>query len=441
MISALKRILPTTLLGGVRSVFHYSKAQMAAVRYGYPAKKLVVIGITGTKGKTSTTVTTGRLLALCGIQCGYISTAEICDGKTTIANPYHMTTIDAVLMQKTLATMVKNGCTHVVLEMSSQGLAQHRHQGLAGFDIAVFLNLFPEHIEAHGSLEKYALAKAILFENLRTDGIALIKDTALKADLMLAHVAPVARGYLINTTHNFTIITPPKQLYKAIQINGVLYKTHFSASFELENLYFALKIAQLVLFRDQSVEKKLATWDVRVLQHICELKGIAGRMEFVVESEKLDIMVDYAHEPESMRQLLETLSGWKATGIYSSIVHVVSCDGAGRDDWKKPIMGEISYKKADFSVFTTDNYEQGDDPEQLVAMLTKNLEAELGHGVRISNRAEAFEAALDYAQKKTRGRKKVLIVSTGVGNENGLTRPGKMMPWSEKEVWQELAKH
>ena len=438
MISQLKRLIPRSSLEGVRSVFHFAKAQIAAARYGYPAKKLVLIGITGTKGKTSTTVTTGRLLNLCGIKTGYISTAEICDGVTTISNPYHMTTIDAVQMQKTLNIMVKSGCTHAVIEMSSQGLAQHRHQGLAGFDIAAFLNLFPEHIEAHGSLEKYALAKAILFENLRPCGIALIKSTALKADMMLAHVPPHAQGYFVDTTHDFTVVAPPKQLYKTIKINSVLYKSHFSASFELENLYFALKIAQLVVSPEQSTQKNLDRWDVRVLQHISELGSISGRMEFVVESEKIDIMIDYAHEPESMKQLLNTLTGWKKEGVYSSIVHVVSCDGAGRDDWKKPIMGEISYQNADFTIFTTDNYEQGDNPEQIVALLTQNLEKNLTHGVGLANRTEAFEMALSVARKKTRAQKKVLIVSTGVGNEHGLTRPEGRIPWNEKEVWQQL---
>jgi UDP-N-acetylmuramoyl-L-alanyl-D-glutamate--2,6-diaminopimelate ligase len=439
MKQLLKKYTPRRVLTVIRTLFHSLRAWIAAARYGFPAKKLHIIAITGTKGKTSTTVMTGQLLQHCGVRTGYISTAQMSDGVTTIANPYHMTTIDPSKMQHYLAQMVKNGCTHAVLEMSSQGLEQGRHQGLFGVTIAVFLNLFPEHIEAHGSWEKYAAAKAILFRILRKKGTAIVNAHAQKADYMLSQVPAYAQGYTVDPRQGYRVITVPLQRYKTIEIEGVLYNTPFVASFELENMYIAVKVAQLALDQSHSTRMVLDTWNPRVLDALRLLTGIPGRMEAVVESTEIDIMVDYAHEPESMRQLLQALSQWKHDGVYTDIVHVVSCDGAGRDDWKKPIMGGISYQYADYSVFTTDNWEKGDDPQQIVDLLTKDIAPPLVHGVQVVDRAEACEAALQWAVEHPASGKKILIVSTGVGNEHGLTRPDGRIDWDEKAVWQRLA--
>lgn len=159
------------ILKKIRPLGHGIKALVYAQKYDFPAKKLKIIGITGTKGKTTTTTYLGRLLNLNGVKAGYISTAIIStDGQSEVINPYKMSSIDSAKMQQKLSEMIKNGCSYAVLEMSSQGLEQNRHWGLYGFDMAIFLNMYPEHIEAHGSFENYLNCKSILFENLRKGG-------------------------------------------------------------------------------------------------------------------------------------------------------------------------------------------------------------------------------------------------------------------------------
>ena len=417
----------------VRPIYHLIRAWVAAARYGFPARKLKLIGITGTKGKTSTTVLTGRLLQQAGIRSGYISTAELSDGKTVTPNRYHMTTIDPFVMQRELSNMVHYKCKWAVLEMSSQGLEAGRHHGLFGFDIAVFLNIFPEHIQAHGTFEKYLKAKGILFESLRDGATVFVNDESEYANTILSMIPSyqfaTINKKLIKPHGEFTVVDTKYALYKAMQINGELIKTHFLADFELENAYFALRIASMITTGE--------VLDTRLLPLLDTLGTIPGRMSFVVESPQVDILVDYAHEPESMKRLLSNVRSWIDNGHYTKFVHVVSCDGAGRDDWKKPMMGKLSSEYADYSVVTVDNYDTGDDPQQIVNILSSEFEqSRIGlKFAKVIDRRSAFVEALGWARRQPG---KVLIVSTGVGNEYGLTRPGGRIDWDETKVWQEV---
>ena len=196
---------------------------------------------------------------------------------------------------------------------------------------------------------------------------------------------------------------------------------------------------------------------------------IATILPIIQVNLQISIMVDYAHEPQSMKRLLATARDWKIRQFFDQVIHIVSCDGVGRDDWKKPIMGNISYSNADFSVVTTENYDQNDDPIKILNLLCKDLpvETELkdvqswGDGVnnnldykyiRITNRHQAMETALAIAQKlaqksfeKTQNTKvnnrtdpdgfKVLIISTGIGSEQLLIQPQGVITHDERKEW------
>ena len=422
------------MLAKVRPYGHGLKTYFAAFAKGFPAHKMKVVGITGTKGKTSTTVLTGRLLNLMGTKTGYISTASIFLGKgEEILNPFKMTTIDGAKMNSYLRQMVKNGCKCVIIEMSSQGLEQNRHFGLGGFDIGVFLNLFPEHIEAHGSFENYKNMKGKLFENIKRNGVVIGPEDFKESLEMFAKVPVDIKNtvteILLQEGRDYFVRDDKNSIFKYLRMGENEVKTNFSADFEMTNLAFAVKIAEAVSGKNEGLALVTAK----------ELKGIPGRMELVVKSKKFDIMVDYAHEPESMRRLLTTLSGWKGEGIYDNIIHIVSCDGVGRDDWKKPLLGDISVNYSDFSVVTTDNYEPHDNPQMIVDILSQNFDPKENDikYVKVINRLEGFKIALEWA--KSVGGKSI-IVSTGVGVEHGLTQPSGTMEWDEREVWKGLVK-
>lgn len=155
---------------------------------------------------------------------------------------------------------------------------------------------------------------------------------------------------------------------------------------------------------------------------------------------QVSILVDYAHEPESMKQLLSTLAGWRNDGSFDYIIHVVSCDGVGRDDWKKPILGQLSSEYADFSILTTENYDNRDNPEDILNLLVQDLNS-ADEGIKfqkVLDRRSSFILALNKAQEYASLSSqsiKVLIVSTGVGAEQGLTRPEGKIEWDERKVW------
>ncbi len=432
MKQAIKKAVGEKTVKNIRPFFHGVKTWLSALRYGFPARKLKIVGITGTKGKTSTTVLAGRLLNKIGVKTGFISTSSICLGSgEEFLNTYKMTTIDGLLMHKYLRQMVRDGCKSVILEMSSQGLEQNRHIGLTGFDIAVFLNLYPEHLEAHGGLDKYIETKSILFKNLKKSGTfiasAEFEESAKMWSAIPENVKPTINKLLIEQNNNFEIHNNKNGINKSLKIGENVIKTEFFANFELVNLAFAVFIAESVSSIDSS----------KILVNTKDIGHIPGRMDIVVEKDKYDIMVDYAHEPEGMKQLLQTLAEWKKKGFYDRVVHIVSCDGVGRDDWKKPILGDISYEYADFTIVTTDNYEEGDDPQQIVNILSSNFDKKFNGTkyVKVTNRKDAFSTALEWAGK-TFGRS--IIVSTGVGVEHGLTQPTGVMEWNEKQAWLDL---
>jgi UDP-N-acetylmuramoyl-L-alanyl-D-glutamate--2,6-diaminopimelate ligase len=406
------------------------KSHIASVLYGNPAGKMTVIGITGTKGKTSTSIMLGKLLQSTGRIVGYITTAEICDGIETRANPYHMTTIDPMLMQKYLYKMEVNGCTHVVLEMSSEGLAQGRHKGVGGFDVAVFLNLYPEHIESHGSLLNYAKSKALLFKALRTGGTALLSTDTPEWEIMQSLI-PLHKGIAIIpfSIKDTTVITNTSRGI-VIRSDGRDYQTNFQIIFEAHNAMVAARVAEYV------ISGVVGEPRVSLMEQFMKPISVPGRMDWAVKSENIDIVVDYAHEPVGMKLLLETMRSWVDTGRYSSLLHIISSDGAGRDDWKKPEMGKLSFDYATHTFVTTDNYSEGDDPVQIINLLMGSASPlDKLHISQFLERRDAMGAAITMARSIDG---KVLIVSTGVGNENGLTRPGGRIQWNEKEEWIKL---
>jgi UDP-N-acetylmuramoyl-L-alanyl-D-glutamate--2,6-diaminopimelate ligase len=450
-LNTIKKLLGKKTTNWIRPLGHGLKGLVASAKYGFPARKLKVIGITGTKGKTTTSTITGRLANLYGIKTGYITTAVINTGSSEgeFLNPYKMTSIDSIAMQKYLAEMVKNGCELVVLEISSQGLEQNRHWGVYGFDEVVFLNIFPEHIEAHGSWENYKLAKGRLFKELKYGGVFIANSDTPESEEMWEQVPPFVQrstrridiGY-----KDFKIESSKRGLFLDIVIDGIKYPTNFTAPFDILNCYFAIcEIAAIGNNEAKNSREILA----ELASKLKDIHGVPGRMEWVVKNgqskensnktlKNVSVLVDYAHEPESMRLLLENLKSWRTQGDFEQIIHIVSCDGVGRDDWKKPILGKISSDLADLSILTTDNYEATDNPQDIVNYLSSDLDpkSENKKYFKIVDRKQSFIKALELAKQSN---KKTIIVSTGVGSEQGLTQPNGKIEWDERNIWVKLA--
>jgi UDP-N-acetylmuramoyl-L-alanyl-D-glutamate--2,6-diaminopimelate ligase len=445
MKELIKKLLGNNLLNWIRPFAHGVKGYMAAAYYGFPARKLKKIAITGTKGKTSTVVTTGRLLNNLGFKTGYVSTALFCTGNEEILNNTKMSTVDGVFLQKLLSQMVKNGCEYLVVEMSSQGLEQNRDKGLFGFDMGMFLNIYPEHIEAHGSFENYLNAKAKLFKLVKPNGLAVITSRPEFADSvqkLKSFIKPT--NTIINIgTDTYKVKSHQDSQFKTLVLDGQEYDTNFMADFEIENLTFAIKAIEAIT-KDSTIQSKLPV-ALKLLQ------GIPGRLEYIVKNNEIisihearthkaniDIMVDYAHETGSMEKLLTSMTEWKQAGYYDKIIHIVSCDGVGRDDWKKPVLGDISRKYADFTIVTTDNYSKDDNPQAILDLLTTNFDKSQNGTAYATNtnRKDSMIWAIKKADEYV--GEKVIIVSTGVGTEQFLTQPEGLMRWDERLMWEML---
>ena len=478
VLKKIKELLGPNLTKQIRPIGHGLKAIFSNFWFGGPTHKfslnkvlyefflpthqffspeIKLIGINGTKGKTSTVIFTAQLLNKTGIKTGYISTALIFDGEEEFPNPYKMGTIDSWKMNQLLDKMRYNRCDVVVLEMTSQGLEQNRHWGLKAFDSAVFLNAYPEHIEAHGSWENYLKAKSKLFKSTVSGAEIFINGETTQLNNFNQIKSHIPENKQNSWKVNKIIpgsdfqIQETKDIFLNLVINEDVFPTKLVAKFEVTDLFFAWKVASLY---SKEIQKK----DV-MLKIFAEMGNLPGRMEWVVklgvdvfhkksntdlpeikvsnEYRNLSIVVDYAHEPESLKQVLYTFAHWRALERFDYVIHVLSCDGVGRDDWKKPIMGDLSYKKADFTVLTTDNYSEDDNPEEIVKLLCKNYNIEL-YGYKFAaniNRFEAFKIAIQQAKKQMALGKKVVICSTGVGTENGLTSPDGILPWDEREKW------
>jgi UDP-N-acetylmuramoyl-L-alanyl-D-glutamate--2,6-diaminopimelate ligase len=446
--SILRQFIPKSIFSFSQPIYHGFWAKWNAKKYGYPAKKLRIIAVTGTKGKTTTTVLIGRLLNLLSYKTGYISTGIInIDGLKEYTNPHKMTTLNSRDIQKYLKKMVLNKCQFVVIELSSQGLHQNRHLGLGKFETGLFLNIYPEHIESHGTFENYLKSKGILFKNIQKNGHAVINGDSNHADEISKFVKYKSIQISSPKPSKQIQIQNTNSLEKSFIWAGKNYKTNFIANFEIINLFFAIQSIAKTLANNSAEETKIMQ---KLAKLSSKLKSVAGRMDWAVKNgkimdyprlqahtnRKISILVDYAHEPQSMTELLQTISGWKPD-YFNNIIHVVSCDGAGRDDWKKPIMGEISYKYADISILTTDNYDKKDNPNEILKMLSSDIVKKQNNKkyYQFINRRSAFLKALELA-KEISG--KVLIVSTGVGTEQGLTQPKGTIKWDEKQVWKSL---
>jgi UDP-N-acetylmuramoyl-L-alanyl-D-glutamate--2,6-diaminopimelate ligase len=466
----VKGVLTKERLRKLRPFYHGPRAWAAAARYGFPGRKLKLIGITGTKGKTTTTVFLGRLLNLNGQKTGYISSAVINSGDFKIdklesgftsdgevLNKHKMSTIDAFEMQKLLHEMVENDCKYVVLELTSQGLEAGRHFGLGGFNLTMFLNIFPEHIDAHGGYENYKKAKAILPQNLRLNGVFVGDVDSNALDFMLESIEErkdIKRVLIDFKNSNRT----PKDLqefkfnelekfdirqsvegYQILNYLGKSVETNFLAKFDAMNLGFAwVSMLQLGLKPD--------------LLKLSQVWGVPGRMEWVVRkgqvvyrsSEKqavaanfknLSIMVDYAHETESLRQLLETLDRLRKSGDFDKIIHIFSVTGSGRDVWKRPQMARVTAEFSDVVVYTSEDHDIKDDLEAMQNEVVEYLRQSRAKKVEIElDRFKSFQRALEVAINDFKDQK-ILIVSTAMGSQQGMETAQGVIPWDEREQW------
>jgi len=423
---AIKKILPKPIL----NLYHLTLALLASIFYGFPSNKMIVVGITGTKGKSTSVKLITKILETAGFKVGSTSTVEFKVGQKTWLNDKKMTMVGRFALQKLLKDMVKAKCQYAVIETSSEGIAQYRHVGIK-YDIAVFTNLTPEHIESHGNFDNYKAAKLKLFARAKNT-IVVNGDDAHASEFINFKVL---QKYSFQIDNRSSLGTEVEQVIATnlkLGLNG--------SSFNVEGINFSLKLlgvfnvynALAAIAAAQSQNIDLATCKKALEQ----IKTIPGRLEFIDEGQNFQIIVDYAYDPRAFEQLFSVIKEMKPKG---KVIHVFGATGGGRDKARQPVMGKMSGGFADVCVITNDD-PYDDDPQTIINRIAEGVKErgkkENENLFLIEDRRQAINKALTLAQKND------IVLITGKGAEQALVLAGnKKIPWDDRRVAREELKN
>lgn len=420
----LKRIIKKLTPKFILSFYHRSLSLLGAFLYAYPTNKLKIIGVTGTNGKSSVVNLISFLLEKEGYKIGYTSTVGFKINEQEWLNDKKMTMLGRFALQKIMFQMVKNKCDYAVIETSSEGIKQFRHLGI-NYDIVVFTNLTPEHLESHGGFENYKQAKLELFKNLskckKKAGVEKIiianKDDKYFAEFF-NNKADKKFSFSINDDSDFQAQEIQVEDFNTnFKVHGINFAVNVLGEFNVYNILTAIAVCH-------SQGLKLN----KMSEHLKYFKGTSGRMEFIKNKKGIKILIDYAPEIESLKQLYKTLDLF----YYNRLIHVLGSCGGGRDKSRQPILGQMAGKKADIVIVTNeDPYD--DNPMEIinnVAQWAIKSGKELNKNLfKIEDRKEAIQKALNLAQEND------LVLLTGKGAEQYIcVAHGRKIPWDERKV-------
>ena len=396
----------------------YALALISAAYFGYPARKLKTIGITGTKGKTTTTFLIRSILEHAGIRTGLIGTIETIIGDRHI--PASNTTPESYTIQQYFAAMVEAGCQVAVMEVSSQGLKLHRTAGIQ-FDIGIFTNLAPDHIgpNEHESFEEYLECKSRLFRQCRV-GIVNIDD---------AHCPQILEGHTCQVeTYGFSekadlrasdvkLVNRPGFLGVAYRVSGLTdmdVEIDMPGRFSVYNSLVAIAVCRHFNIRKEDVLAAL------------EAAQTKGRIEKVKVSDDFTLLIDYAHNAMSLESLLTTLKEYHP----KRLVCLFGC-GGNRSRLRRFEMGEVSGRLADLTVITSDN-PRFEEPQAIIDDIRTGIEKTDGKYVEIIDRKEAIRYVIAHGQPGD------VIVLAGKGHEDYQEIKGVKYPMDERVLIQEV---
>lgn len=413
--------IPCLVTPNGRQAFAY----LCAAWHDYPGRDLIVVGVTGTDGKTTTSNLIYHILRAAGLKAGIISTVNAVIGDRALDTGLHTTTPDADDVQSYLAQMRNAGMSHCVLEVTSHGLAQHRVDGV-DFDIAVITNITHEHLDLHGSREAYRAAKGRLFEMVgRAAGTGQVTPAsilnaddpfsfdylrALPAARQLIYSARAEADATVRATHvthapdglRVTVSTPRGELTVHSALIG---------AFNVSNILAAIGAALALNVPDEAIQAGLAA-----------MPGVPGRMERISLGQPFSAIVDFAHTPNALEQALRTLRPLTA----GRLIVVFGCAGE-RDIAKRPLMGHAAGQYADVIVLTAEDPRR-ESPDQIIAQIAAGIDNPSAQVLRAPDRGEAIRTACALARAGD------IVVACGKGHEQSMCFGTTETPWDDREA-------
>ncbi|MFN3998086.1 UDP-N-acetylmuramoyl-L-alanyl-D-glutamate--2,6-diaminopimelate ligase [Algoriphagus sp.] len=411
--------LPEVIIEGITYVQVVSSAKalgiIASNFFDNPSEKIKVVGVTGTNGKTTTVTLLHQLFVAMGYSTGLLSTVENKINEQVI--PATHTTPDAVSVQVLLRKMVDEGCTHCFMEVSSHAIVQERIAGLklAG---AVFTNITHDHLDYHGTFDEYIKAKKKLFDELPKDAFALVNGDDRRGSVMIQNSKATHHTFALKSSADFKakIISNTLEGLE-LDINNKLIWFRMIGAFNAYNLLGALGVAVL-LGEDED----------EVLRTLSAIRGAKGRFDRISIGGIIAI-VDYAHTPDALDNVLKTINGVR-TGI-EQLITVVGC-GGNRDKTKRPIMAKLAVSESNKAIFTSDNPRFEDPMEILREMQAGVGPSEVRKTLTIEDRREAIKTAVMLSQKGD------IILIAGKGHEDYQEIKGVKHHFDDAEVVTEI---
>ncbi len=390
--------------------------KVAANFYGHPSQKMKVVGVTGTNGKTTTATLLYKLFTELGHTCGLFSTVCNYIGETKSAATH--TTPDALQIQETMAEMVAAGCTHCFMEVSSHAIDQQRIAGIA-FDGAVFSNLTHDHLDYHKTFIEYRNAKKRFFDELPAEAFALSNVDDKNGTVMLQNCKAHKYTYSARTMADFKVKVIESHFDgMLLNVNGKEFWNHFAGNFNAYNLLAVY--ASAVLLGADSEE---------VLRIMSLLKPVDGRFEIFRSPVGYFAVVDYAHTPDALKNVLSTINEDKTE---DQLVFCVVGAGGDRDKTKRPEMAAEAVRASDRVILTSDN-PRSEEPEQIIADMMAGVPAGMRDKVlAITNRKEAIRTACMMAHKGD------IILIAGKGHEDYQEIKGIKYHFDDREIVKEI---
>jgi len=421
MKKLLKKIIPPPWL----LFYHKALAVLSDFFYFSPSRKMIVIGVTGTNGKTTVCHLIRDILEAAGFKVGMTTSIDFQDGKKFLENNTKQGMPGRFALRKFLARMVKNNCEYAVIETTSEGIKQFRHYKI-DYRVAVFTNLTRDHIESHGSFEAYRKAKEELFKitSQRKDGVNIINLDDAHALHFLQYKASQVYGYGLNQDSGgaqtiVKIIAENIKLYpegSVFSVNNKIYTLAVPGKHNISNALASLCVGLSQKIPAEKIQKALAAFS-----------GIPGRLEEVKNNRGFRIFVDYAHTEDALQKVYETLSAMPR----QKMIAVLGATGGGRDKKKRPALGALASKYCNL-VFVTNEDPYDENPEKIINEVLagvidggKKLNVDC---YRISDRGEAIKKALAKAQRED------IVIITGKGCEKVMATRAGLIPWDDREI-------
>jgi len=433
MVNNIKKLILKLTPDFIHKYYHILLAYIGSFFYGNPSKKMIVIGITGTKGKTSTANFIWSVLNNAGIKTGIISTANIRIGNSESLNHFHMTMPGRFAISRLMKNMLDTNCKVCVVEVTSEGIKQGRHLSI-NFDYAIFTNLSPEHLPSHNnSFEEYKKTKGKLFERVgeserktiddkKIEKIIIANSDSEHAEYFLSFKADKKITYGISSGDIQAENIGENKRGVDFTIREVPYRSQILGAFNIYNILPAIIIGKNMGISDEFLQKGVSN-----------LSGIPGRMEIISNNKNLLVIVDYAHEGQSMKALLDSAIKIKESPE-SKIIVLFGAEGGGRDKAKRSVMGNLAGKLADYVIISNvEPYD--DDPQEIIGDISQHV---VSAGKKIDENLFLIEdrrAGIAKALSLAKSGDTVLI--TGKGSEQSMIIGDKKIIWDDRVVVRE----